>query len=96
MSRLTTACCMECKNLGVIPETDEEFLSNEEVESSVSCEERNIQPKSSQERSSESFWRKGIKWMVLKTASFNHRINYIFNEPCRAENMMLLRNTSGR
>ena len=96
MSRLTTACCMECNELGVIPETDEELLSDEEVESTISRVGESIQPKSSQELPSESLWRKGIKWVVFKIAGLNHRINYVFNEPCRMEGARISKSTSGR
>ena len=68
MSCLITACCMECKDLGVIPETDEEYLSDKEAESSVSHVGESIQSKTSQRGTSISLWQKGIKWVVLQTA----------------------------
>ena len=69
MSRLTTACCMECKELGVIPETDEEYLSDEEAESSVSHVGESIQSKTSKGGTSKSLWQKGIKWVVKVSES---------------------------
>ena len=93
MSRLTTACCTEFKDLGVIPETDEEYLSDEETESTVSHVGESILSKTSKGGTSKSFWQKGIKWVVLQTAGLNHRINYLFNEPCRVENILRWKST---
>ena len=93
MSCLTSACCTACKDLGVIPETDEEYLSDEETESTASYVGENILTKVSKGGTPKSFWQKGIQWVVLQTAGLNHRINYLFNEPCRVENVFPWKST---
>ena len=80
MSRLTSACCKECEMFGENPDTDEEVLSEEEVESADFSVEEITLPKTSHEIKSERFWRKGIKWLAVHTAGLNHRLNYFFNE----------------
>ena len=93
MARLTSACCMACKDLGVFPETDEEYLSDEEADSTASLVGENIPSKVTKGETPQSFWRKGIQWVALQTAGLNHRINYLFNEPCRLEKTLHLKST---
>ena len=55
MARLTSACCTACKDLGVIPETDEEYFSDEEADSTASYVGENILSKVTKGETPKSF-----------------------------------------
>lgn len=78
MARHTNTCCAACDVLGTIPETEEEYFSDDENEvrsKSVVVEDSSKQVRPIQRQ---SVWHRGIQWAFLQLLGLKQRLNYIF------------------